>query len=248
MSEAIVIGWGLETRHRQVLIDLRDGWQKAPLRGKIRSSMICRNLAKRGLLRERKIKDAYLFCLTPLGCQVQKEISKGLPPKPRGRRLECEPTEEQRAVLDRACEMFGVKPEMVYQRNRTQIMQDVRQSVVMALHRKWPKMSYKTMVKVLGRDDHSMAIYWLNAGMKRIDKEEWLADVVAELCGEEPPAREPIDHKKLADFWAEKEASIADLMDMEDAMEEYESRDERAAMKEFSDNLLAAIISARMAA
>ena len=248
MIDAIVIGWELETRHRQVLVDLRDGWQKAPLRGKIRASMICRNLAKRGLLRERKIRDAYLFCLTPLGCQVQKEIRKGLPPKPRGRRLECEPTEEQLAILDRACEMFGVKPEVVYQRNRTQIMQDVRQSVVMALHRKWPEMPYKAMVKVLGRDDHSMAIYWLNAGMKRIEKEEWLAEVVAELCGEEPPEPKPIDQKKLADFWSEKEASIAELMAMEDAMEEYESRDERAAMKEFSDNLLAAIISARMAA
>ena len=248
MSEAIVIGWELETRHKHVLCDLRDGWQKAPLRGKIRASMICRNLAKRGLLRERKIKDAYLFCLTPLGCQVQKEIRKGLPPKPRGERKSYEPNDEQYAILDRACEMFGVSVERVYTRSRIQLMQDFRQAVTVALHRRWPEMPYKAMAKVLGRDDHSMAIYWLEAGLGRIGRERWFEEVVAELCGEEPPKQEPIDHKKLADFWCEKEASIAELMAMEDAMEEYESRDERAAMKEFSDNLLAAIISARMAA
>jgi len=245
----ITIAWSLERRQQNTLVELRDGWQKAPYRGKLRASLICNNLAKQGLLHTRRIRESYLFCLTPLGCEVQKAIRKGLPPRPRGERFSYQPTEEHYAVLERACEMFGVTPEKVYERNRTSIMQDVRQAVVMTLHRKWPEMPYKAMVKVLGRDDHSMAIHWLEAGNIKYEREEWFREVIAELCGDElPEPAEPepeYDREKLAAFWQEKEASLAEIKALDEAIMAHETRTERAAMKECCDNLLAAIQSAR---
>ena len=249
-ADPIEVAWKLGRRQQSTLLEFRDGWQKAPYRGKLRASLVCNNLAKAGLLHTRRIRKSYLFCLTPLGCEVQKAIRKGLPPKPRGKRCAYEPTAEQYAILERACEMFGVTPEKVYQRNRTAIMQDVRQAVVIALHRKWPDMPYMAMVRVLGRSDHSMAIYWLEAGHIKYEREEWFREVVAELCGDElpEPAEPRHDKEKLADFWRKKEDGLAEIKALDAAIMAHETRNERAAMEKFSKDLLAAIQSARMAA
>ena len=250
VSDPITIAQRLETRQREVIRELRDGWQKAPYRGKIRASLICNNLAKKGLLHTRQVRKATLYCLTVTGCQVQQVIKKGVPAKPRGNgRDPYIPRPEHYAVLDHACEMFGVKRETVYERRRSQIMQDVRHAVTLALYRKWPKITYKAISIILGRPrDHSMSILWLKAGMERAEKEEWFADVVAELVGEELPEPEPVNHERLAAFWRKKDATLAEVKALDDRMMAHETRHERAAMKAFSDNLLAAIQSARMAA
>jgi hypothetical protein len=247
MPNPVEIAWSLERRQQNTLVELRDGWQKAPYRGKIRASLICNNLAKKGLLHTRQVRKATLYCLTVTGCQVQQVIKKGVPAKQRGNgRDPYIPRPEHYAVLDHACEMFGVKRETVYERRRSQIMQDVRHAVTLALYRKWPKITYKAISIILGRPrDHSMSVLWLRTGMERAEKEEWFADVVAELVGEELPEPEPINHERLAAFWHEREASLAEIKALDEAIMAHETRSERAAMKAFSDNLLAAIQSAR---
>lgn len=210
-----------------VALDAKQGWGFAPdITGRPTSdSFTCGSLVNHGMALSRKAGDRKIYCITPFGCEVAKAIRSGVKQQ-KGRRgpSNWQPGPDHIQVVERAAEMFGISPELIYAKRRGGIIHEARLAAVLAIHNRWPELSYFNIGKCIKREDHSTIVWAVNRAFRKMEKEEWFRDVVEELCEVEilplaPPPQVEANVGKLEAYWKardEKRIMMREAMERDD--------------------------------